>query len=1040
MARLRMVVGRDPELLLRTAADGFLTPRTATSEQPFPTVPYLLALRQGGLRDDVIAMAAESGVKGWFDPPLCIFHELPRWLGAPERKTLGEYERLVLLARLVREHGAQLFSKLDRCDDFVAHIDRLFGEMIAEDVPATLFAQALASRTGRDAFETRRDGDLAHIYAAYLAELAGLNKADGRDQWTHCARTLGDETADLKSALGGRREIRIVGLQDLKRGWLHLIRALTESKAIDAVTLYSSVELPLGDLDAEWVRLPERADLPVSALFAKVRPAERIGAARLVIAPDVDREMDSVALEIRALVENGTPAHRIAVVAREARPNVDRALASLARVGVPATARQRVMLTSIPVVRAIASLFAAAADGWTRAGLVEIAYQPYFAGGLDAEVLNAVGYRQLVIGLDAWEVALAELERKAARVENEDAAERHGRPLPPVTRVAAVRAAFRDFATEARALDEQRTVLEWLAWLRAFLENDPWKVLECVRRIPGARDEHVAIVRLDLAGWTSITTIVGEWHDAVMAHGSDERTLTAAQFNSQLREFLTGDVPMWTPVYRGVQVLEALAAAYRSFDYVFLTGMEAGAFPKAAPTSPIFDDADRSALAAAGLPLERDAVWEERERELFRVIVAGARRGFTMSYSRLDGAGREVIASAFVDEIEEVATVARRTISAADVVLPGIALYRALDGAQLALHAATIEYARLDKVPSRYNGRIEAPDLVAWLAREFGDDRLWSATQLEDFAKCPWAYFSKRLLRIEKLNDPNEDVEPATRGSLLHDALKLFYDSARDRVGGPVFLEADDSAWAMDLATASVSRIVADYAARGRLGHGALLEAKRGEYTRIVCGYLKWEIALHEEMKIPNARKKAPYMIRTGVESHELAFDDMVYEHDGVRIRYRGHIDRVEVSIDERAGEGKYIVAADYKTTRGSTPGGGRAAAWGEGVVLQVPLYALALSRMRKDAQIARAGYLALTKPASVLALELYKIDKTTAEVVEIDNADDKWTGALHYAIEHVKRARRGEFPASPPGKCTCPPWCHGRDICRIPGGPVSSR
>ena len=51
MARLRVVVGRDPEQLLRMAAHEFLAPRIATAEQPFPTVPYLLALRQGGLRE-----------------------------------------------------------------------------------------------------------------------------------------------------------------------------------------------------------------------------------------------------------------------------------------------------------------------------------------------------------------------------------------------------------------------------------------------------------------------------------------------------------------------------------------------------------------------------------------------------------------------------------------------------------------------------------------------------------------------------------------------------------------------------------------------------------------------------------------------------------------------------------------------------------------------------------------------------------------------------------------------------------------------------
>ncbi|MBK5186674.1 MAG: PD-(D/E)XK nuclease family protein [Gemmatimonadaceae bacterium] len=1037
MAQLRVVVGRDPERLLRAAADGFLTPRAATADDAFPTVPCLLALRQGGLRDDVIAMAAAARVKGWFDPPLCIFHELPARLGAPERRTLGAHERLVLLSQIVREHGSAVFDRLDRRDDFVEHVDRLFGELISEGVTADAFRAALEARPDRDGFEAERDEDLGRIYAGYLATLASLKKADGRDAWIHCARAIESGSAELAKALGGRREIRIFGLQDLRRGWLHLIRALAGSSAIDQLTLYTSVRLPLGDLAAEWEMMEDRADSPAAVLFALERPPALLGTASLVIAPDIDREMDGVALEIRALVRAGAPPHRIAVVAREARPNLDRALEALARVGVPATSRRRVKLTSIPVVRAVASLFAAAADGWTRRALVELASQPYLGSGLDAEVLNAIGFRQLVAGLDAWSAALAQLETRAERLELEDDPESRGRPLPPLSRVRVTREAFVRFAKDARALDDQRTLIEWLQWLRSFLEDDPWKI---EARAHVLLDDRFEILRLDLAGWAALTEIVREWHEAVSEHARDDRALDVAHFNAQLLELLTGDVPQWTPVSRGVQVLESLSAAYRSFDHVFLTGMEAGAFPKPAPRSPILDESDRDALAALGIPLERRAVWEERERELFRVLVAGASKGLTLSYSRLDDAGREVIASAFVEELGDVSVVTTRLISPAQVILTGIPLYRTLDGPARAIHAATIERERMDRVPSRYNGRIESPDLLEWLATEFGDDRLWSPSQLEDFAKCPWAYFSKRLLRIEKLEEPDGDVDPATRGSLLHEALKRFYDGARTRVGGPVFLAAKDRAWAMELATESVAAVVSAYAVRGRLGHASLLDAKRSEFTRIVLGYLAWEIDLHEEMFIPNARKKAPYMIRTGVEAHELRFDDMVYERDGVRIRYRGSIDRVELSVDDRVGEAQFIVAADYKTTVGSTPGGGKASAWADGVVLQIPLYALALSRLHPDAHLARAGYLALKTPRPVLQLDLVNIDKRSSEAAPVPNGDDKWQQALDFAVAHVKRARNGEFPAAPPGKCTCPPWCHGRDICRIPGGPVSSR
>src|SRR5215216_1501868 len=133
MALLRTITACDPELLLRHAASGFLMARTATPDVPFPTVPYLLALRQGGLRDDVIEMAAAAGVKGWFDPPLCVFHELPDWLGATARTTLGDYERLVLLSRLLQRDGGGTrgtFTCEARPSAFVEAVDQLFGELI----------------------------------------------------------------------------------------------------------------------------------------------------------------------------------------------------------------------------------------------------------------------------------------------------------------------------------------------------------------------------------------------------------------------------------------------------------------------------------------------------------------------------------------------------------------------------------------------------------------------------------------------------------------------------------------------------------------------------------------------------------------------------------------------------------------------------------------------------------------------------------------------------------------------------------------------
>ena len=75
---------------------------------------YLLALRQGGHRDDLIRLAAERGVRGWFDPPLCTFAELPRFLGSSNRQPCDDFERRVILGGVLRRLGGEVFGRLKR--------------------------------------------------------------------------------------------------------------------------------------------------------------------------------------------------------------------------------------------------------------------------------------------------------------------------------------------------------------------------------------------------------------------------------------------------------------------------------------------------------------------------------------------------------------------------------------------------------------------------------------------------------------------------------------------------------------------------------------------------------------------------------------------------------------------------------------------------------------------------------------------------------------------------------------------------------------
>lgn len=1034
MARINLVVGRDPRRLLDHAAAEFLTSAARTADDPFPSPPYLLALRQGGLRDDLIALAAERGVAGWFDPPLCVFHELPEWLGATARIPIPDFSRAALLAKIIRETDGTVFARIRRVDDYLEAVEAFVGELVAEGVGPEAFQAAVAAVKHRDPFERARDRELVAIYARYVKELEGAGLRDGRDTLVDCATAVRADPRGLTERLGGRREIRFFGVQDLRGGWRALLRSLAASRAVDRVALYSAEAIALrADVEVEVITLPEPDDAAARLFRSSMRGGDHF---ETIEAATVERELSEVARRIRHLAGRGVSLHRIAVVSRRARPYVDMTLRALHKFGVPATARRRYVYREIPVVQAVLALYGAAAAGWSRGTLVDLADSPYFDHRLDAGTLNFVGFRRPVRGLAAWEAALRQLERESRGYEEEQKAAKELReqPPPPSRRVVAARAAFAAFAVLARQLEGFRRLGAWLLGLLQFVEEDPWGIEARIYAVP---EDRFDLAKRDLAGWRGLRQIVNEWSDALERWGGADQVLTTAQFHERLTEMLAGDAAVWTETRRGVRVLESLAAAYRRFDHVFLVGMEAGRFPLHAPSSPIIGEAERAALVAAGLPLDLRSDWEERERRLFRVLVAGAGERLTISYPSLSANGSEVIRSAFVEALADVVTEVPAMVDRAAVFTPEMPLHRSPEIARHAARVAGIERLRERGDSSPYNGQIESPELLAWLAVEFGDDRLWSPTQLEAYAKCPWAYFSSRLLRVEHLEDPDDELEPVLRGRLLHDALARFYETAVARNDGqPVFLRTPDLEWAESMLLGALDGALEGFERTAWLGAPVLRESKREELRRLLRGYLRWEISLHEDMY--NSRKRiAPRMLRTAVALHERRFDEAILERDGVRFRFRGTVDRVEIGVDERIADANTFVAAvDYKTTRAAAPGGGDKEAWDDGVVLQLPLYAFALEQLVPDARVARVEYRVLVQREAVHSLELHRVDRKTDSRYPHLEDQERYERALNTVPRWVKSVRTGTFAARPAPSCLCPRFCHAWDICRVAGGP----
>src|SRR6185437_1386638 len=145
-------------------------------------------------------------------------------------------------------------------------------------------------------------------------------------------------------------------------------------------------------------------------------------------------------------------------------------------------------------------LLAAAADGFVRHGLVELAEQPYIGTPLDAEIINHVGYQHPVHGLAGWAAALQSLERDTAAHENDpDAAHHTRRPPPPLARVRAAREAFQQFAGRAAVL---------------------------LYQVPGAE---YRVARADAAAWGRLRAVAAEWGEALHKWDTDRTILTAAE-------------------------------------------------------------------------------------------------------------------------------------------------------------------------------------------------------------------------------------------------------------------------------------------------------------------------------------------------------------------------------------------------------------------------------------------------------------------------------------------------------------------------------
>ena len=127
------------------------------------------------------------------------------------------------------------------------------------------------------------------------------------------------------------------------------------------------------------------------------------------------------------------------------------------------------------------------------------------------------------------------------------------------------------------------------------------------------------------------------------------------------------------------------------------------------------------------------------------------------------------------------------------------------------------------------------------LEADFPPDRIFSATELERYAYCPYQYFLNKVLNVQPLEEVELEVDYMQRGQMAHELLADFHRRVNQSGGGPQSPVA--------LAPADYERLLAEAVAEtlSQPGRDSLADAMREIDRRILLEWLQSYRQQHEK-------------------------------------------------------------------------------------------------------------------------------------------------------------------------------------------------
>jgi len=281
----------------------------------------------------------------------------------------------------------------------------------------------------------------------------------------------------------------------------------------------------------------------------------------------------------------------------------------------------------------------------------------------------------------------------------------------------------------------------------------------------------------------------------------------------------------------GVQALSVTEARARTFDHLFLLGLNRDVFPRGIREDPLLSDDLRRILQRVlpDVPVKRSGF--DEERYLFAQLLSSSPT-VTLSWQTADDDGKPLPPSPLVERLRERLAIEKapplwslptagplpgpRT-AVEHAVMAGLHAPRSWWGRVLPLaiqetraglapdpgpkplaaaRLAVLEEMDPDlRTPEGREARYRLGPYFGFIGRYGGEEkeprlRELYVTQLENLAACPWQLFLVRLLRIEPTPDPLgalPDVDAVLLGNAVHATLdRLSRPPGREKVRGSV--------------------------------------------------------------------------------------------------------------------------------------------------------------------------------------------------------------------------------------------------------------